>query len=56
MVHASVPCDEQGDKDESSCEKWHAEGGLIEHVEKKARSLAIEAGGSSARGSIFLDS
>jgi hypothetical protein len=41
-IHASVPCEEQGDEDERSCEERHPEGGLVEHVERKSGSVAIE--------------
>jgi len=41
-IHASVPCDKQEEKDEISCEGQRREGGLVEHVEKKAGSVAIE--------------
>lgn len=40
-VQASVPRDEQRDKDERSCEERYPEGGLVEHVERRAASLAI---------------
>jgi hypothetical protein len=34
---------EQGDRDKSSCEKQHSEGGLVKHVERKVGSVAKEA-------------
>lgn len=35
-IHTSVPCDEEGYNNERPCKEQGPEGGLVEHVERKA--------------------
>jgi hypothetical protein len=54
-IHASAPDDEYGKEDEDSCEKWHPERGLVDHVVKRhvmrklvkaAHTALLDIGGS----------